>query len=254
MFRLLVIITFLCALMAAGCGHKRTAPGPGPARPPSAGQERAPATQRPYTINGRTYYPIPSSEGYRAKGLASWYGRQFHGRKTASGERYDMYALTAAHKTLPLGTEVEVENLNNGRVTRLRVNDRGPFVQGRIIDLSYKAAKELGVVGPGTAPVEVRAVGQAVAPGRTEPPPAFEMGPFTVQVGAFGLDSNARRLAARLSARYAPEQARVASFDDGARVFYRVRIFSLKTEEQAQAMVERLTKDGFGTGFVVALD
>jgi rare lipoprotein A len=251
-FRLLLIIAFLCSLTVAGCGSRK--PAPGPSRPPAVG-DKVPASQRPYSINGRTYYPISSSHGYQAKGLASWYGRKFHGRKTASGERYDMYALTAAHKTLPLGTQVEVENLSNGRKVRLRINDRGPFVRGRIIDLSYKGAKRLGVVGPGTAPVIVRAVGQPVAPGRAaEPPPAFEMGPFTVQVGAFSLSSNARRLAARLSDRYAPEKASVSSFDDGVRVLYRVRVFSLKTEDRAREMVELLARDGFGAGFVVALD
>ena len=176
------------------------------------------------------------------------------GRKTASGERYDMYALTAAHKTLPLGTQVEVTNLNNGRKIRLRVNDRGPFVQGRIIDLSYKAAKELGVAGPGTAPVVVEAVGQPVSPGRSAPPPDFKMGPFTVQVGAFTVKANADRLAWRLSQRYSPARATVSEFDDGTRVFYRVRIFSMRTEEAAQDMADGMARDGFGLGFVVAQD
>ncbi len=165
-----------------------------------------------------------------------------------------MYALTAAHKTLPLGTQVEVENLNNGRKIRLRINDRGPFVRGRIIDLSYKAAQKLGVAGPGTAPVVVRAVGQAVSPGRTEPPPAFEMGPFTVQVGAFTVRTNAERLVRRLSQRYSPERALLSAFDDGTRIFYRVRIFSMSTEAAAQDMAEGLARNGFGMGFVVAQD
>ncbi len=252
MLRLILILFLLMVFIPAGCGPKKVRPRP--AKPPVEGQKRVPATQRPYTINGRTYYPIPTSRGYRAEGLASWYGRKFHGRKTASGERYDMYAMTAAHKTLPLGTRVEVKNLKNGRKATLRINDRGPFVRGRIIDLSYKAAKKLGVAGPGTAPVVVRAVGQAVSPGRVGPPPAFKMGPFTVQVGAFTLESNASRLAGRLSARYAPERARVTAFDDGTKVFYRVRIFSLKNEARAGEMVQRLSRAGFGGGVIVALD
>ncbi len=252
MFRSVFILLLMMVFIPAGCGPKKVGPRPG--QPPAVAGKKVPASQRPYSVSGRTYYPIPSSHGYRAQGLASWYGRKFHGRKTASGERYDMYAMTAAHKTLPLGTQVEVTNLNNGRKARLRINDRGPFVRGRIIDLSYKAAKELGVAGPGTAPVMVEAVGQAGSPGRSEPPPVFEMGPFTVQVGAFTVKTNAERLAWRLSQRYAPEKAVVSDFDDGTRIFYRVRIFSMSTEKAAQDMADGLARDGFGAGFVVALD
>lgn len=250
--RIVLILVLMTAFVGAGCGPKKVRTKP--RKPSVSDRKKAPATQRPYTINGRTYYPIPTSSGYRAKGLASWYGRKFHGRKTASGERYDMYALTAAHKTLPLGTRVEVTNLNNGRKVRLRINDRGPFVRGRIIDLSYKGAQKLGVVGPGTAPVLVQAVGQTVSHERAEPPPAFKMGPFTIQVGAFALRSNAQRLAVRLSGRYAPAKAEVTSFDYGQKTYYRVRIFNLKTERAAAEKQLALARDGFGTGFIVALD
>lgn len=112
-----------------------------------------------YEVFGRTYRVLESSEGYDEEGEASWYGEQFHGRPTSSHEVFDMYAMTAAHKTLPLPTYVEVENLDNGRTAVLRVNDRGPFHEGRIIDLSYAAALKLGVVGAGVARVRVRAVG-----------------------------------------------------------------------------------------------
>lgn len=112
-----------------------------------------------YEVFGRTYRVLESSEGYDEEGEASWYGEQFHGRPTSSHEVFDMYAMTAAHKTLPLPTYVEVENLDNGRTAVLRVNDRGPFHEGRIIDLSYAAALKLGVVGAGVVRVRVRAVG-----------------------------------------------------------------------------------------------
>jgi rare lipoprotein A len=102
---------------------------------------------------------LETSEGYDEEGLASWYGEQFHGRPTSSQEPFDMFAMTAAHKSLPIPSYVQVENLDNGRVAVVRVNDRGPFHEGRIIDLSYAAALKLGVVGPGTARVRVRAVG-----------------------------------------------------------------------------------------------
>jgi rare lipoprotein A len=115
---------------------------------------------RTYQVFGVRYKVLDSSLGYREEGLASWYGPQFHGRPTASGETFDQHAVSAAHRTLPLHTWVEVTNLENGRRLVLRINDRGPFARTdeRIIDLSYGAARELGVVGPGTAPVEVRAL------------------------------------------------------------------------------------------------
>ena len=112
-----------------------------------------------YMVFGRTYSVLESSEGYDEVGEASWYGEQFHGRPTSSQEPFDMYAMTAAHKSLPVPSYVEVENLGNGRKAVVRVNDRGPFHEGRIIDLSYAAALKLGVVGPGVARVRVRAVG-----------------------------------------------------------------------------------------------
>jgi rare lipoprotein A len=113
-----------------------------------------------YVIKGKRYHILATSEGYREKGLASWYGEPFHGRKTASGEVYDMNEITAAHKTLPLHTWVEVVNVDTGQSLLLRVNDRGPFIDGRIIDLSKAAAKKLGVYRPGTAKVVVVAVSQ----------------------------------------------------------------------------------------------
>ncbi len=120
-----------------------------------------------YVVYGKRYHTRKSSQGYKEKGGASWYGTKFHGRRTSSGEPYDMYAMTAAHKTLPLPSYVEVTNLDNGRKVIVRVNDRGPFHDGRIIDMSYAAAVKLGMLGKGTAHVEVRAIDprtQAAAP------------------------------------------------------------------------------------------
>ena len=111
----------------------------------------------PYTIMGKWYYPIQSSEGYSQKGIASWYGEEFHGKKTANGEVYNMYSMTAAHTTLPLPTYVRVTNLENGRHIKVRVNDRGPFLRGRLIDMSYAGARALGFSEQGTAPVLVEA-------------------------------------------------------------------------------------------------
>jgi rare lipoprotein A len=117
-----------------------------------------PQNQKSYVVLGKRYYPMSSSNGYREKGIASWYGKKFHGRKTATGETYDMYQMTAAHKTLPLPSYAEVTNLDNGRKIIVRVNDRGPFHGGRIIDLSYAGATKLGIIGHGTGKVEVRAI------------------------------------------------------------------------------------------------
>nr|WP_242604562.1 septal ring lytic transglycosylase RlpA family protein [Legionella fairfieldensis] len=111
-----------------------------------------------YAVDGRTYRVMRNSGGYKVRGIASWYGTKFHRKRTSSGDRYDMYAMTAAHKTLPLPTYVKVRNLNNGREAIVKVNDRGPFHSNRIIDLSYAAAAKLGVFPKGTAPVEVEAL------------------------------------------------------------------------------------------------
>jgi rare lipoprotein A len=114
-----------------------------------------------YVVFGKRYHTLTSSEGYDARGIASWYGPKFNHRRTSSGEKYDMYAMTAAHKTLPLPTYVRVTNLDNGRTAVVKVNDRGPFYANRLIDLSYAAARKLGIVAAGTAPVDVRAIDPA---------------------------------------------------------------------------------------------
>ena len=114
---------------------------------------------KPYTINGTTYYPMASANGFSETGMASWYGPDFHGKKTASGETYNKYAYTAAHKTLPFGTKVKVTNLDNGLSTTVVINDRGPFKSGRVIDLSYSAAKDISMIGTGTARVRIKTIG-----------------------------------------------------------------------------------------------
>ncbi|MGM0440762.1 MAG: septal ring lytic transglycosylase RlpA family protein [Chlamydiota bacterium] len=114
-----------------------------------------PPKTSPYHIDGQWYYPTTKTKGFRQNGLASWYGKAFHGKPTASGEVFNMHSISAAHKTLPLGTYVKVSNLKNGKTLVVRINDRGPFVAGRIIDLSYKAAKKLDMIEDGVVPVEV---------------------------------------------------------------------------------------------------
>jgi rare lipoprotein A len=151
----------------------------------------------PYTVLGKTYTVMPSSKGYRERGDASWYGSKFHGKRTSSGEPYDMHLATAAHKSLPLPTYVEVKNLDNGRKMVVKVNDRGPFHEGRIIDLSYAAAIKLGVDQTGTARVEVRAID--VSKGSRSASAKVKDGTY-LQVGAFSKRKTAKQMADKMSA------------------------------------------------------
>jgi rare lipoprotein A len=215
----------------------------------------SPGQPKPYRVNGRWYQPIPHARGFVQEGIASWYGREFHGRKTSSGETYNMYGLTAAHKTLPLGTYVRVRNLRNGKTLDVRINDRGPFARGRIIDLSYAAAKTLGVVGPGTAPVKITALGAPAGrtPGGTAPayvPVDYYSGNFTFQVGAFAERTNAQRLVSKLEQHY--RNAHMTTFFDGQRTFYRVRVGRSNDLEQAAAYEQALIRDGYAETFIVA--
>ena len=150
---------------------------------------------KPYTINGKTYYPMASAKGFSETGTASWYGPKFHGKKTACGERYNQYAMTAAHKTLPFGTRVRVVNLDNNKTTTVVINDRGPFVSGRIIDLSRAAANKIDMLKTGTARVRIESLdsGGARTSGSVPSTSAgvSNAGKYYVQVGAFSVQDNA---------------------------------------------------------------
>ncbi len=153
---------------------------------------------KPYTVMGKTYYPLSSASGYSQTGTASWYGPKFHGKQTASGERYDQYKMTAAHTTLPLGSTVRVTNLGNNKSVTVRINDRGPFAHGRIIDLSRAAADKLDMIGAGTARVRVESVGGTSAKSVTASPTPSS-GSVYVQVGSFGALENANNLSHQVS-------------------------------------------------------
>lgn len=165
-----------------------------------------------------------------------------------------MHAMTAAHKTLPLGTQVRVRNLSNGKSVELRINDRGPFVRGRVIDLSYKAAQKLAVVGPGTAKVEVVALTRAQRPSDPQaaaPKPVdFYSGLFTFQVGAFEDRANAQRLVTELDQKY--KHAHIAPYDDGSRTLYRVRVGRITDLNIAVRYEQILMEDGYPHVFTVA--
>ena len=220
---------------------------------PNAVPKREPKSKygnpKSYEVFGKRYYVMESSEGFVEKGIASWYGTKFHGRRTSSGETYDMYAMTAAHKNLPLPTYVKVTNLNNGKHIIVKVNDRGPFHENRIIDLSYTAALKLDIVKKGTGLVEVVALepGQSVkatgAPVVTPTAASVAQPSFFIQVGSFGEQSNAENLKARL----APLGENLVSINESlisGNTFYRVRIGPLTNIEQADEVVNSLASLG----------
>ncbi len=198
------------------------------------------------------------------RGIASWYGYPYHGRRTSSGEVYNMHDMTAAHRTLPFGTRVRVHNLDNGRSAIVRINDRGPFVEGRIIDLSNAAAKAIGMSGLAPVSLEILSLGTnatalpartAPSPGQTTPPAAPQplVDAFAVQVGAFTDRRNAEALRDAIAPHFGPVM--IQTFDSGNGIFYRVRVGSEATEPGARALGEELRNAGFVTEvFVVRLD
>jgi rare lipoprotein A len=209
-----------------------------------------------YVVHGKRYYVLDSAEGFVQRGIASWYGIKFHGRKTSSGETYNMHDMTAAHKTLPLPVYVHVKNLDNGRSAVVRVNDRGPFISGRIIDLSYAAAKKLGVKGPGTANVEI----SVVQKGQTRPSSVVRTIPLTeqaakdvplfIQMGSFSSQVNASKLMRVLHAAN-ESSASISKLETENGLFYRVRVGPLFDIDEANAIVKRLKGKGFQTARIV---
>ncbi len=183
-------------------------------------------------------------------GQASWYGRDFHGRRTANGEIYDMYKISAAHKTLPLGTRVRVTNRNNGRTVTVRINDRGPYVRGRIIDLSYGAAQALGMVDKGVVPVKVEVL--SLGDNRyykVGGQPVRSSLRFTVQVGSFLREENAQALKRSLASRF--KDVYIRRWDDSRKVYYRVRVGRFSREADARLLAQKLEAARFST-FVTA--
>lgn len=214
---------------------------------------------RPYEVNGERYYPLTKADGFVQYGKASWYGEKFHGRPTSSGEVFDMHRKSAAHKTLPLGTYVSVLNLSNKKQSVVRINDRGPFVKGRIIDLSYAAAREIDLVRSGLTDVKIVALGKEIGRLKTAsgPRPVVELadlerGEFTIQVGAFQDKENALRLADRLKVVF--DYVHIAVYmDEDQRTFYKVQVSRSKTLTQAGEIEKRLEDMGFTEAFIVRI-
>ena len=254
MHKLLIVLFVSLALCSCGVSRRRL-----PSAPYTKPSIVLPETTKPYSVDGVSYYPLPSGEGFVQEGVASWYGNKFHGRKTSSGEIYNMYDATAAHTTLPFGTRVRVENLSNSKEVVVRINDRGPFVKQRIIDLSYGAAKKIGLVGPGTARVRLTALSKKVGTvraGAARKPlveaPDFNKGQFTIQVGAFQERENAERLAARLRVIF-DYVSITPHVPLDSRTFYRVRVSLSESLTEAGRIVKDLEYLGFSDTFIVAL-
>ena len=227
----------------AGCAGRRTVAGSAPppiesSTPPAAAADKsAPPLAR---TARRADQPAPL--GYIEEGNASWYGLPFHGRRASNGEIYDMNKLTAAHRTMAFNTLVRVTNLSNGKTVVVRITDRGPFVENRIIDLSRAAAQAIESIGPGVVPVRLEVISGS------DPFGGF----FTVQVGAFKDPGNAQRLRDRLDALYPPAFIQQVQLDDGT--FYRVRVGKISGEQSAERFAEQLkSKEGFHS-MVVRLD
>jgi len=220
-------LCLLAGLATAGCGHKRhsrLSTSPPPPRAPGA--------------------PTIVKPGDTETGLASWYGHPYHGRAAANGEIYDMEKMTAAHRTLPFNTWVRVYDLDNNRTTEVRITDRGPFVEGRIIDLSHAAAKEIELIGPGVARVRVEVIR---APAGAPP------GLFAIQVGAFRVRANAERLRAQMEQQYGAARLVQRAENPGV---WRVLVGAETSEDGAAALGERIRQNSVEKtpGFVVRID
>ena len=203
-----------------------------------------------YIVRGRRYYTLRSNRGYRERGIASWYGKKFHGRRTSNGEVYDMYAHTAAHKTLPLPTYARVTNLENGSSAIVRINDRGPFHENRLIDLSYVTAKKLGIVAKGTGWVEVTAIDAGAPQSLPVPVAGPRSGQIFLQVGAFQERSNAERLGDRLrAANFQPIYIATDRLASGQ--IFRVRLGPLFNPELADRLSRQLANLGIEQPHIV---
>ncbi len=223
--KVLFIICFLTQFVSVSCSHSKP--------------DYRPGYPRPYKVLGNWYQPLPNAKGFSQKGRASWYGKKFHGRKTANGEIYNMYAMTAAHKTLPLGTWIQVKNLENGRSVKVRVNDRGPFVGDRILDLSYKAAVAIDMTGNGTARIKIKVIDTPRNKKKKRFSKQISDGIFSVQTGSFSDKVNAESFMAMLDRTY--KNVHMA-FENNT---YKVRVGRFKNRKDAEKTKSALKNAGY---------
>lgn len=242
--RLLVLAaTVLSLAVFSGCAKQHLDGDGGPIiQPPASSGTTGTGSTKPYTVMGETYFPMASGHGYMEEGIASWYGKDFHGKTTSNGEVYNMYGMTAAHKVLPFGTQLRVTNLDNGKSIMVRVNDRGPFVANRIIDLTKSGAEQLDMIGPGTAKVRLESVGTIVGQVGDD-----LTGNFYVQVGSFVIKENAHNLAKALQKKGKP--SRVVFVPDLN--FHRVQIGPYSSLSSAENAANALQGE-YPNNFVVA--
>lgn len=267
-----LLVAALTALLLAGCATQKTPPAEprdGPPRQSPGDLSQVPdavprdeprsryGNPASYEVFGQRYYVMDAVEvGFVQRGIASWYGSKFHGRRTSSGEPYDMYAMTAAHKELPLPSYVEVTNLRNGRKAVVKVNDRGPFKAGRIIDLSYAAATRLDIVAAGTAPVEIRVVGPDGGSAKLQPVNLASVSEakiaYYIQAGAFSDRSNADRLRGRLTGLGVPVEVSSAELAMGR--LHRVRLGPVADVASLDRLIDSLAEAGIRDTQVVIAD
>ncbi|QFY91104.1 septal ring lytic transglycosylase RlpA family protein [Magnetovirga frankeli] len=202
-----------------------------------------------YVVFGKRYYTLKSSAGFVERGIASWYGPQFHGKKTSNGEVFDMNRISAAHPTLPLPTYVRVTNLETGKQIVVRVNDRGPFKKNRVIDLSKAAATKLGIIAKGTGLVEVRAIDPG-RPGQEPPKPQPIHGDLFIQVGAYGDPANARAMQGRILSQLG-QKARIVPPAGSGRALYRVQVGPYKSVEETDTQAARISGMGIETYIII---
>ncbi|MGB8522319.1 MAG: septal ring lytic transglycosylase RlpA family protein [Candidatus Acidiferrales bacterium] len=245
---LLLIAAMLLPAILVGCAKRRPASHP-PAQAPASSSAPQPQTKLGPPGSSPRSGPPPATERrpvvpgeYVEEGVASWYGVPFNGRRTSNGEIYDMHEFTAAHRTLPFNAVVRVTNLRNGKQTQVRINDRGPFVADRVIDLSLSAAEAIEMVGPGTAQVRLEVIAG----------PSSMTGFFAVQIGAFREQENAQRLKVEMESRNLPVS--IVTYDSPSGLFYRVRVGRVPTEADANQLAGQLRATGQLTTFVVRLD
>jgi len=271
---LLALTGGLIAGLMGGCASRKAPPPASAHASLPDGKGGIHKTGNPYNVGGRWYTPLPYENGYDETGVASWYGRDFDGKRTANGEIYDMHALSAAHKTLPLPTLVRVTNLENGRSVIVRVNDRGPFVKDRLIDLSYAAAKALGYARKGTAHVRVQtlelpppskrdtlAMGarlkaadhpnrvHVASPDRLSAPATAATGKIFIQLGAFASHDNAMHLLQQLKPSF--DAIHIVAAHLGENTLYRVRIGPFADMVNIEQTVTALQRHGFDKPTVV---
>jgi len=258
---LIIIFLFFCI---NGCS-KTIVIAPAPASLPSPTVTKSPPVvskktdrkERPYAVNGKWYSPVASVNEFKEKGICSWYGPDFHGRQTSSGELYDMFGFTAAHRILPFNTQVRVKNPSNNKEIVVRINDRGPFLKNRILDLSYSGAKELGVIGPGTALIELEALGiledieeKGRKVTRLVQEVDFQKGNFSVQIGAFKDRQNALTLKDKLQNEYA--KVEISETVRLGETLFRVRVAQCNELQEAVRLQKQLEGKGFSQALVVA--